>query len=182
MIKEGASIQSKLIQFKRKINPGNIPEHKLGTVGNMYYKGLIKRNRIRLRNKRGRHFELNHAKWEMYTNFLKMYQDVESEMVDAGLATKLQHPIWMNKKGEVVRNENEAYGCKVQTRLTPPDMCIVLDEVWCNMSQIKDGCVGGRKYVVGKDSEACILGSKKDKHFKCLGLTLLNGEPLMCVP
>jgi hypothetical protein len=180
MIK-GTPIQSKLIQFKRKTSPDNIPEHKLGTVGTTYYKGLMERNRIRLRSKRGRRFELNRAKWETYTNFLTMYEDIEAEMVDAGLATKLQYPIWMNEKGEVVRDENEAYGCKVHTQLTRPDMCIVLDEVGCNTSQIKDGHVGGRKYVVGKNNEARVLGSKRDKHFTCLGLTLLNGEPLMCV-
>jgi hypothetical protein len=87
----------------------------------------------------------------------------------------------MNKKGDIVSDENQAYGCKVKTRLTRPDMCIVMDEVGANTSQLKDGHIGGTRYVVGKSKEARQLATKREKHFTCLGLTLLNGDPLMCV-
>jgi hypothetical protein len=69
----------------------------------------------------------------------------------------------MNRNGEMVSNKSEAYGCKVTTELTRPDMVITMDELGCNTSQINDGHVGGTRYVVGKTKE------------------LLTGQPLMCV-
>jgi hypothetical protein len=139
------------------------------------------RNHNRLRSKRGRRFELNREKWTTYTNFSKMYQDHEAEMIDAGVAEPLPNPVWMSKNGKIVSDEKQAYGCKVSTKLTRPDMCIVMDEVGCNTSQLNDGHVGGTRFVVGKSCEARQLSTKKDKHSTCLGLTLLNGDALMCV-
>jgi hypothetical protein len=46
---------------------------------------------------------------------------------------------------------------------------------------VKDGHVGGKKYICQKGDEAKTPASKKEKHFMCLGLTTLNGEPIMCI-
>jgi hypothetical protein len=111
-----------------------------------------------------------------------MYKDHKAEMVDAKIAKYLPTPVvWMDKNGKIVSQENEAYACKVMTKLTQPDMCIVMDKVGCNTSQLHDSHVGGTRFVVGKFNEARQLATKKDKHFTCLGLTLLMGNPLMCV-
>ena len=60
-------------------------------------------------------------------------------------------------------------------------MCVVADEVGGNTSQKDDGKIGGERWL-------CELGtipqrkiSTKNKHYTVLGLTLLNGQPLMCV-
>jgi hypothetical protein len=60
-------------------------------------------------------------------------------------------------------------------------MCIVMDEVGSNLSMMKDGHAGGKKFVVGKGKEAKLNATKRDKRFMCLGLILLSGESLMCV-
>ena len=52
-----------------------------------------------------------------------------SEMVAAGVAVKLDTPVWMNRSGEICEEEEEAYGCKVFYRLVRPDMCIRGNEV-----------------------------------------------------
>jgi hypothetical protein len=174
------NIQHKLIKWKRQNKCQGSDEH-LGRIGLKYYQNFMKRNRDRLRSKRGRRFELNRERWQTYTNFSKMYQDHEAEMIDAGIAEELPNAVWMDKKGNIVSDEKKSYGCKVHTKLTRPDMCIVMDEVGCNTSQLHDGHVGGTRFVVGKTSEARQLSTKKDKHFTCLGLTLLNGDALMCV-
>jgi hypothetical protein len=70
---------------------------------------------------------------------------------------------------------------KVATKLNHPDMCVVMDEVGCNINMTKDGHVNGTRFVVDKNDEAKQKASKKEKQFSCLGLTLLSGEPLMCV-
>lgn len=172
--------QQKLVAWKRK-NKMKGSAFELGRVGYKYYKNFMNRHKHQLVSKRGRRFELNREKWTTYTNFKNMYEDHEEEMISAGVAERLDTPIWMNKKGEEVTTENDAYGCKVRTRLTRPDMCITLDEVGCNTSQLKDGHVGGQHFVVGKKQEARKLATKKDKHFTCLGLTTLSGETVMCV-
>jgi hypothetical protein len=70
---------------------------------------------------------------------------------------------------------------RIQVNLHRPDMCVVLDEVGCNLNMTKDGHTGGTKFVVGKDIEAKTKATKREKHFTCLGLTALSGEPIMCV-
>jgi hypothetical protein len=86
----------------------------------------------------------------------------------------------MDDQGKSV-SENDSKGFKVKVKLTRPDMCIVMDEVGSNLSMMKDGHAGGEKFVVGKGKEAKLRSTKRDKRFTCLGLTLLSGEPLMCV-
>jgi hypothetical protein len=83
-----------------------------------------------------------------------MYEDLEEELVAAGLAVKLEIPIWMDEKGVDVEEEN-AIGMKVTTQLNCPDMCVVLmDEVGCNIYMTKDGHVNGTQFVVDKNDEA----------------------------
>jgi hypothetical protein len=119
-------------------------------------------------------------RWTKYRNLKQMYDDVETEMVEAGVAIQLDHPIWMDEQGNTVP-ESDSKGFKVKVKLTIPDMCIVIDEVGSNLSMVKDGHVGGEKFVVGKGKEAKLKATKCDKKFTCLGLTLLSGEPLLCV-
>jgi hypothetical protein len=70
---------------------------------------------------------------------------------------------------------------KVQAQLNCPVMCVVMDEVGCNVNMTKDGHVNGTHFIVDKKYETKQKASKKEKHFMCLELTLLSGQPLMCV-
>jgi hypothetical protein len=56
-----------------------------------------------------------------------------------------------------------------------------MDEVGCNINMTKDGHVNWTCFVVDKNDEAKQRASKNEKHFTCLGLTLLSVELLMCV-
>ena len=87
----------------------------------------------------------------------------------------------MNGKGEEVFCEEESVGCKVSIDIKRPDMCIVMDEVGCNLSQENDNRKGGQKYVCKSTEEPYQSIATKANHFTCLGLTLLDGQPLMCV-
>ena len=71
-----------------------------------------------------------------------MYDQVAEEMVDAKVATPFETPKWMDKAGNVVKEE-EAFGCKVTHDITNPDYCLVLDEVAGNINKKGDGNVGG---------------------------------------
>jgi hypothetical protein len=175
----GTVYQEQLIEYKKK--QGIVQsEDKLGMIGHNYWYAFLERNKDKLETKKGRKFELDRSKWTKYRNFKKMYDDIEDDMVDAGVAIRLDEPVWMDKEGNRVEEKNSV-GFKVRSKLTRPDMCVVMDEVGCNLSMMKDGHAGGQKFVVGKGNEAKLKGTKKEKHFTCLGLTLLSGEPLMCV-
>jgi hypothetical protein len=176
---DGTVHQRRLIEWKKKQGIQQSPEN-FGRIGTAYWYAFLSRHHDRIRTKKGRKFELDRSKWTKYRNFSRMYDDVEEELVNAGLAVSLENPTWMDAKGNEVE-EKKAVGMKVSTKLTRPEMCIVMDEVGCNINMTKDGHVNGTKFVVDKNDEAKQKASKKEKHFTCLGLTLLSGAALMCV-
>jgi hypothetical protein len=171
--------QKRLIEWKHRQGIIQAPEE-LGKIGSNYWYAFLRRNADKIQTKKGRKFELDRSKWTKYRNFKQMYDDVENEMIEAGVAVQLDSPIWMDEQGNSVP-ESQSKGFKVKVKLTRPDMCIVMDEVGSNLSMMKDGHAGGEKFVVGKGKEAKLKATKRDKRFTCLGLTLLSGEPLMCV-
>ena len=76
----------------------------------------------------------------------------------------------------------DGYGCKVKISIDHPEMGIVMDEVGCNLSQEMDHVVGGgQRFLTGVKDEAAESVSTRSHHFTCLGLTRLDGVPLMCV-
>ena len=108
---------------------------------------------------------------------------ISEKLIEAGLAKRLDVPVWETREGVTVSDDekDKAFGCKVKIEITHPEMVIVADEVGCNTSQTGDGHVDGETYMCGKNKVPQKRASKKDKHFTLLGLTLLTGEPLMCV-
>ena len=172
---EGTQVQRDLIWFKSKYSHGST-----GKVGVGYWTAFKKRNKDKIRSKKGKRFELNRSNWSTYRNFNQMYDQVYEHMVDAGLAVKLLSPKWMNKEG-VEAGKEESFGCMVTHNLLYPEMCIVMDEVGGNTSQKGDGLKGGQLIICGKETIPQIKASTNDKHFTLLGLTALNGDPVMCV-
>ena len=77
--------------------------------------------------------------------------------------------------------EKDALGCKVTHDILRPDMCIVGDEVGGNISMKGDGHAGGELYLCAKGTIPQKKVSNKDKHFTLMGLTSLDGAPVMCV-
>jgi len=74
-----------------------------------------------------------------------------------------------------------AVGCKITHKLKHPYVLVVMDEVGGNINMKGDGHIRGEMYL----TEVGVIGqqnsSRNNKHFTLCGLTLLNGEPLMCV-
>jgi hypothetical protein len=100
-------VQVDLVKWKRQ-NKCKGSDDELGRVGHKYYKNFMIRNKDKLKSKRGRRFELNREKWQTYTNFSKMYEDHEAEMVDAKIAEFLPTPVWMDKNGTIVSQEKSS--------------------------------------------------------------------------
>ena len=179
---QGTEIQQRLIKWKKfkKIQCSSPSD--LGKVGKQYWKAFLRRNRHVLRNKLGRRFSVHRSNWTTYLNFWDMYLHIQQVLInDSKIARLLPEPVWMNEKGEKVDSEKEAFGCKVQIDIHRPDMGIVFDEVGCNLSQEGDNSNGGENYLCGVRDQAYQSSSTKTGHFTSLGVTSLDGSPIMCV-
>ena len=51
-------------------------------------------------SKHGQKHELDRQQWTTCANFKFMHDNIGSEMVEAGLAKKMDEPVWMSKTGE----------------------------------------------------------------------------------
>ena len=178
----GTELQTKLIEWKKFHRIYHTDVADLGIVGNNYWRAFMKRNGHKLKIKSGKKYAVDRANFTSYLNFKDMYDQIEESLVgDSKVAVKLPEPIWMNKDGEEVECEDDAFGCKVGIDIKFPQMCITLDEVGCNLTQEKDGAKGGESYLCGVEEVPYQCAATKNSHFTCLGLTTLSGEAVMCV-
>ena len=109
-----------------------------------------------------------------------MYSHTISEMVDAGVAVKLDTPVWMKRNGEISEKE-AAYGCKVFHRLMRPDMCICGGIVEGNLSIKGDRYVTGHKLLTGVGKIPQEKSSKQNRRFIMIRLTAFTGDPVICI-
>ena len=109
-----------------------------------------------------------------------MYQHTIEEMVDAGVAQKLDEPQWMDRSGARCE-EKYGLGFKVTHLITRPDMCICGDEVGGNISMKGDGHVGGELLLGERGTVPQKKSSTRSKKFTMIGLTVFTGEPVMCI-
>ena len=109
-----------------------------------------------------------------------MYDHVYDELVQVKLATPYDEPMWQDSDGTFCP-ESSGLGCRVTHNFTKPEMCIVMDEVGGNTSQKGDGQIGGELLVCAKGMMPQKRIHTSDRHWTLLGLTLLNGDAVMCV-
>ena len=179
---DGTDIQKRLIEWKiyHKIYQKN--PNDMGKVGKLWWYSFMKRNGHLIKSKPGKKYTLDRANFTSYSNFKDMYDHIEDILVhDSKVASWFDIPVFMNRDGEIVDDEADTYGMKVNINIEHPNMCIVMDEVGCNLSQTNDNATGGQMYVCGSDNEPYESCSTKNSHFTCLGLTRLDGVALMCV-
>ena len=142
----------------------------------------MKRNKHLLCSKTGKKYAVDRCNWTTYLNFEDMYNHIEDILVsDSKIARKLEKPRWMDRDGNFVESEEESFGCKVEIVMERPDLAIVFDEVGCNLSQECDNANGGELYLTGVHDQAYNSCATRHSHFTCIGVTTLEGKPLMCV-
>ena len=101
-------------------------EFELGQVDYKYWLNFKKRNSDKIITRKGEKFELDRSNWTTYHNFDQMYNCFSNEMVYANVAELLPEPVWMNKEGDVIKEE-ESFGCKVTHKISHPDMILCMD-------------------------------------------------------
>ena len=80
-----------------------------------------------------------------------------------------------------IADEYYALGCKVTHDIIRPNMCVVGNEVGANISMKCDGHAGGELMLCERGTIPQQKVPTQNKHFILMSLTLLPGEPLMCI-
>ena len=138
----------------------------------------MRRKRGKIVNVVEKKYELCRDKWSTYSNFRQMYEHIIKELVQAKIATKLNKPVWQDADGNTVEEDN-VLGCRVLHKIIKPKWCVVGDETSGNLSMKNDG--GRPRFLCGRGDVPRHKSSENDRLFTTIGLTLLTGEPLMCV-
>ena len=170
-----------IIKNFKEITYHNLPEDKLGEIGYGWWKGFRRRYHDLLVTKRGVKFAVDRSEWSTEHWIRQMYDEVYKNMVNAGIAKKVDEPVYFDINGVVVDDQQKAFGLPCEYVVTHPDHLIFFDETGCNTNQKKDGHKGGQKFVCGRGMTPKIISATRDKHFTVLGLTAGTGEPVLCV-
>ena len=64
-----------------------------------------------------------------------MYDLVFNAMESAGVELNSDEPSWMNKKGETVKDDSEAFGLNCTHKLIHPEYVLFVDEVGSNTNK-----------------------------------------------
>jgi hypothetical protein len=177
---EKSQYQDNIIEWKQN-NFKDLPPEKMGTLGYGWWRGFSQRFEDLVVVKRGEKFASDRSEWSTEANIKQMYEVLYENMVRAGIASKLDTPVYKNAIGEIVEDPKQALGLICEYELLHPDHLIFFDETGCNTNQKKDGHNGGQKFVCGRNMTPKQIAATRDKHFTVLGLTAATGEPVLCV-
>jgi hypothetical protein len=162
-------------------------------LGIGWWRGFSKRYKEILVTKKGEKFAKNRSDWSTERNIRQMYDEIYNNMVEAGIAVRLDDKLWMNSSSNTVVNEEKQLcsefdldpekplGLQCDSKLIHPQYLLFFDETGCNTNQKKDGHNGGEKFVCARGTTPKQMVSTSDKHFTVLGLTAATGEPVLCV-
>ena len=93
----------------------------------------------------------------------------------------LEGPEQKHKDENYFEFKSEAYGCKLTSKITQPNMVLLGDEVGANLDMTGDGNIGGEKLLYEKGCISQRKATVKAKHFTVIGLTKLFGELIYCI-
>jgi hypothetical protein len=89
-------------------------------AGKGWYDRFMMRNQDILQKGKARSKDINQKEWVTYDNFSQIYDSVYEMMVKAAVAEKLPEAVWFDHDGNIVLNEEEAFGEKSQYFLKHP--------------------------------------------------------------
>ena len=119
-----------------------------------------------------RALDINRANWATYANISKMYDLIYPKMVESGVATKLDTPIWMDQDGNTVQKDDpKRFGDIVEYVITQPQYVLFVDEVGSNTNMKKDKRQGGKRKISIKGQASSYQGSTGDTHYTVMCFT-----------
>jgi hypothetical protein len=124
---ESTDLQKKLIDFQMK-NCSITKRNNFGKVSRGYFQNFLERNKDVIESSSPRGIEDCRDKWCNYYNMSLMYNRVYNGMVGAGVAKKLDIPVFYDREGNMLSDDNDEkqHGRKVTHELTHPKKGTVL--------------------------------------------------------
>ena len=140
----------------------------------------MRQNKTKINSGKGCKFSCNREDRCTYNNFLNMYKCIYDKMLLAGVAVKIEVPVYMDRAGNA-GSVDKRFGRKCTHKLVRPDKCFVFDETGGNTCKKNDGHVSGRKYICQPGQSTKMRASESDNHFTSLTVSALTSEAALCV-
>lgn len=112
----GTESENALLKMKAKQNK-DLPIVDCKKVGRGWWEGFFKRHGEKLVTKRGEKFAHNGADWTKEVYIRQMYDRIYDNLVTAKVAKRLEEPVYYDKIGNVVPEE-ESYGLECDIEIT----------------------------------------------------------------
>ena len=127
-------------------------------------------------------FDRKEDEWLSYGHMETMYNDIYKHMVEAGVARKVDNPVYFNVNNEMV-DEDDPSRFPISTNyiVTKPELIIFMDETGKNTNMKKDARIGNEKHVTAKGKRPYKTCSAGDIHFTTLPFITAAGTPVCCV-
>ena len=151
-------------------------------LSDSWCKGFMKRHKKRLMRVIARVGDENRCTWNKYEYYSMMYTAIYSRMEDAGVAVfdQSKKTFYDFHGNEVSENDPARYGNGTHFKVLEPEWILFVDETGANTNMKKDGQVGSKKYIVGRDQvETSRKGAVQDLHFTTLVFQCATGAPVM---
>ena len=177
----GTVYEQKYNDYRKKLGIKRNEKDGNSIVGERWFEGFLKRWSIELISGKCLVQDTVRHTWCVKEHFENMYNAVYNNMVECGVAIKLDHDIMYDDKGNIVTDASLMCGRPTRYKITRPDRCVFVDETGCNTNQKFDGHVAGRRYIkCRRQLEGARTGSTSDLHFTVLAFTAGTGDIIMC--
>lgn len=182
----GTQAATELAEFKSKrqitdIYHEPIDNQRKVRVGEGWYKNFMRRNKDKIKRQRLKVKDRQRLTYFAYPNFQIMYKTVYEDMVNCGIATKIDEEVLVNLKGEIVYDKANSDGLPTQYMMINPKLIVFVDETGSNTNQKSDPLRGNEKRIVPVNGDGFgIAGAVNDNNFTFLCFQSGNGEPIIC--
>ena len=152
------------------------------TLSDSWYKGFMRRHKKRLMRVIARVGDENRCTWNKYEYYSMMYTSIYTRMTEAGVAVfdESKKTFYDFHGNEVSENDPARYGNGTNFKVVEPEWILFVDETGANTNMKKDGRIGSKKYIVGRNQvETSRKGAVQDLHFTTLVFQCATGAPVM---
>jgi hypothetical protein len=118
------------------------------SVGVGWYRNFMNRHSDKLTRQRLRVKDAKRMTYCTYDNFKLMYETVYEEMVECGIAEKLDEEVFVNWEGEIVQNIEDSKGLPTTYLMKKPELIVFVDETGCNTNQKTNPLNGNQKRIL----------------------------------
>ena len=109
---EGTTLKEEIIQWKKDCKCWKEGQDILGSS---WYQNFMQQNKNHITRSKANFRDVNRLEWTTYDNFKAMYDSVYKQMVEAGVARKLDQPVLMDKAGNIVEKKRMHLDCRLST-------------------------------------------------------------------